>query len=252
MKTKLLTLGALILVCTSAIAKDWDSIRVGVDVPYPPFEMRMPDGSLSGFEIELGNAVCQQITNKDCDWVIQAWDGIIPGLLSRKYDMIFSSMSINEERKKRVLFSDAYYNIPSAFFTHVDSEFNPLATKDTRIGVQRATIQDTYLTEHHRDAEIVRYTAASDALADLTGKRIDAVFIGAPVGLEMIVGKDDYKLNGDLVNKPAAIFGAGVGAAFRNRDKDLQEKVNEALSELKSNGTYTTLMNKYFEIDISI
>ena len=142
MKKALMAVATLLAVSTAAQAEDYDVIRVGVDVPYPPFEFRSPDGELTGFEIELGNAVCQEITNQDCEWVIQAWDGIIPGLLARKYDMIFSSMSINAERAERVLFSDPYYTTPSAFFAPDGNGFDADSTEGTRIGVQRATIQD--------------------------------------------------------------------------------------------------------------
>ena len=101
---------AAVLACGMAItgsvamAKEYKELRLAVDVPYEPFEFKAPDGTLTGFEIDLGNAVCAEMQVK-CEWVIQAWDGIIPGLLARKYDAIFSSMSINEDRAKKVLFS---------------------------------------------------------------------------------------------------------------------------------------------------
>ena len=76
-----------------------DPLRLGIDVPYAPFGYKLPSGELTGFEIELGNAICAKI-NRDCEWVIQAWDGIIPGLMARKYDAIMSSMAITEERRQ--------------------------------------------------------------------------------------------------------------------------------------------------------
>ncbi len=241
--------GALAL--TSAVeAKDWEVIRAGVDAPYPPFEYKAPDGTLTGFEIELGNEVCKDITGKDCDWVIQAWDGIIPGLLARKYDMIFSSMSINEERQKRVLFSDAYYTTPSAFFAK--GKFDPAMSKGTRIGVQRATIQDTYLTEFLADAEIVRYTTADDMVVDIKGGRLDAIFVDAPVGLEMLGEGSDIVQVGDFVKEPVRIFGEGVGAAFRKRDTELESAVSAALEKIKASGKYDEIMNRYFDFDIKL
>ena len=104
---KLLTtslLGAA-LIAGVAQAQDTEQLRIGVDVPYEPMEYRTPDGELTGFDIELGNALCAQI-KAECEWVVQAWDGIIPGLLARKYDAIMSSMTINDERRQTVLFSD--------------------------------------------------------------------------------------------------------------------------------------------------
>lgn len=252
MKKALFAIAGVLAMTSAVEAKEWDTIRAGVDAPYPPFEYKAPDGTLTGFEIELGNQVCQEITGNDCEWIIQAWDGIIPGLLARKYDMIFSSMSINEERKKRVLFSDPYYTTPSAFFAPDGNNFDPDNAGGTRIGVQRATIQDTYVTEFLTDAEVVRYTTADDMVVDLQGGRLDAMFIDAPVGLEMLEGNDDISQVGDFVKEPKRIFGEGVGAAFRKRDAELEEQVSEALEKIKNDGRYDTIMQKYFDIDIKI
>ncbi|EAT12653.1 transporter substrate-binding domain-containing protein [Bermanella marisrubri] len=250
MKRQLLTLFSALALSVSANAAD--PIRVAVDAPYPPFEYKAPDGSLTGFEIELGNAVCQEITKQDCDWVIQAWDGIIPGLLARKYDMIFSSMSINEKRKQKVLFSEPYYQTPSAFFAEKGNGFNPTDSKGKRIGVQRATVQDTYLTEMHKEAEIVRYTTADDMVIDLKGERLDALFVDAPVGESMLKDDKGYEQVGDMVNKPVSIFGEGIAAAFNKRNKDLEKKVSAALKKLKNDGTYDRIMKKYFSYSIKI
>ncbi|MHA7880562.1 MAG: transporter substrate-binding domain-containing protein [Saccharospirillum sp.] len=249
---KVLIAAASVLAISSAAQAEWDVIRAGVDVPYPPFEFRSPDGTLTGFEIELGNAVCQEITNQDCEWVVQAWDGIIPGLLARRYDMIFSSMSINDERRERVLFSDAYYTTPSAFFTMEGSDFDPANTAGTRIGVQRATIQDTYLSEFHTDAEIVRYTTADEVLLDLQGGRLDGMFIDFAAGEGLVEGAEDVVAVGDTINEPRRIFGEGVGAAFRQRDTALAEAVNAALEKLKNDGTYDEIMNRYFDYSIKL
>lgn len=250
MKKTLVAIAGVLALTSAVEAKDWDTIRAGVDAPYPPFEYKAPDGTLTGFEIELGNEVCQEITGKDCEWVIQAWDGIIPGLLARKYDMIFSSMSINEERQKRVLFSDPYYTTPSAFFSGTD--FDPADADGKRIGVQRATIQDTYVTEFLDDSEIVRYTTADDMVVDLQGGRLDAMFVDAPVGLEMLGDNSEFVQVGDFVKEPVRIFGEGVGAAFRKRDKDLEEAVSAALETVKASGKYDEIMNRYFDFDIKL
>jgi arginine/ornithine transport system substrate-binding protein len=252
MKKTLIAVAGMLAMTSAVTAESWDNIRVGVDAPYPPFEYRAPDGELTGFEIELGNEVCQIVSGKDCEWVVQAWDGIIPGLLARKYDMIFSSMSINEERQKRVLFSEPYYTTPSAFFAPDGNGFNPDSSDGNRVGVQRATIQDTYVTEFLTGAEVVRYTTADDMIVDLQGGRLDAMFIDAPVGFEMLDSNDEVSQVGDFVKEPTRIFGEGVGAAFRKRDSALEEEVSAALEQLKNDGTYDTIMEKYFDIDIKL
>ncbi len=252
MKKTLIALAGLLAISSASQAGDIKTIRVGVDSPYPPFEFKKPDGSLTGFEIELGNEVCKEVTGKECEWVVQAWDGIIPGLQSRKYDMIFSSMTINEDRKKHVLFSEPYYMTPSAFFAPVKGKFDAKVTKGKRIGVQRATVQDKYITDMVKGAEVVRYTSADDMRVDLEGGRLDAIFVDAPVGLDMLKDKKDFAQAGEMIKDPVSIFGVGIGAAFRKRDKDLEQKVSAALEKLKKNGTYDVIMKKYFTFDIKV
>jgi len=128
------------------------ALRLAVDVPFEPFQYRLPDGSLTGFEVELGEEVCRRI-ERECEWVEQSWDGIIPGLLARKYDAIVSSMAITDARREQVLFSEPYYSNPSVWVTQVGKEID---TEDRTtlaglsVGVQRGTIRDAYITDNHR------------------------------------------------------------------------------------------------------
>lgn len=242
---------ALALSCILALgstALSAQDLKLAVDVPYEPFEFKAPDGTLTGFEIDLGNAVCAEI-KANCEWVIQAWDGIIPGLLARKYDAIMSSMSITEERAKKVLFSEGYYNTPSGWFAPKSgiSAISKDTLKGKKIGVQRGTIQDGHATDNYGDvAEIKRYTTADDLVLDLKGGRTDIVLVDFPVGESTILKDDKYNAVGQIQ------IGDGVGVAFRKRDTELAEKFNQALSKLKADGTYDTIMKKYFKYNIKI
>jgi arginine/ornithine transport system substrate-binding protein len=252
MKKTLVAIGcALSLAASGLMAKDWKEIKIAVDAPYEPFEYKNPDGTLTGFEVDLGNAVCKDI-NVKCEWVIQAWDGIIPGLLARKYDAIMSSMSITSERAEKVLFSEPYYNTPSAWFGKADKSTldvtNQESLKGKSVGVQRGTLQDTYASEKFGDiADIKRYTTADDLVLDLKGGRLDLVFLDYPVGEQTIVNDADYVVIGDHVK-----VGEGVGVAFRKKDADLAGKFNVSLKKLKSDGTYDAIMKKYFKYDIKL
>ncbi|MCP5207710.1 MAG: transporter substrate-binding domain-containing protein [Hahellaceae bacterium] len=242
---------ALSLAASGAMAKDWKEIKIAVDVPYEPFEYKNPDGTLTGFEVDLGNAVCKDIGAK-CEWIPQAWDGIIPGLLARKYDAIMSSMSITEERAEKVLFSEGYYNTPSAWFGKADQKSldvtSEAALKGKTVGVQRGTLQDNYVSENFGDVvDIKRYTTADDLVLDLKGGRLDLVFLDYPVGEQTIIDDAAYAVIGGNVK-----VGQGVGVAFRKRDTDLAEKFNASLKKLKNDGTYDAIMNKYFKYDIKI
>ncbi|STO58115.1 transporter substrate-binding domain-containing protein [Grimontia hollisae] len=238
---------------TAVQAKEWKDVRIAVDVPYEPFEYKAPDGTLTGFEVDLGNAVCEN-AKLNCSWVVQAWDGIIPGLQARKYDVIFSSMSVTEERAKQVLFSEPYYNTPSGFFAPKGSGLNPAdvdSLKGKRIGVQRGTVQDNYATDTYgKVAEVKRYTTSDDLVLDLQGGRLDIVLLDFPVGESAILaGKDGdrFEVAGDNVQ-----LGNGIAAAFRKRDKALAAIFNKALAEVKADGTYDEIRKKYFAYDIKM
>ncbi|MGC8120799.1 transporter substrate-binding domain-containing protein [Marinobacter sp. VGCF2001] len=240
---------ALALAAGTAQAQE-RNLRIAFDVPYEPFEYKDDNGELTGFEVELADAMCEEM-NANCKFVIQAWDGMIPGLLARKFDLIMSSMSITAERAKRVLFSEPYYNTPGGWFG--PSDFNTDVTnmdamKGKTVGVQRGTTMDTFVTENMGGiVEIKRYTTADDMVLDLEGQRLDVAFVDYPVGEQTILTKEGFKEVGEPVK-----LGEGVGVAMRKRDADLAEEVNAALRTLKEDGTYDTIMNKYFNYDIKM
>ncbi|MFV8570107.1 transporter substrate-binding domain-containing protein [Marinobacter sp. SBS5] len=238
---------AMAMFASGAQAQD---LRIAFDVPYEPFEYKDDNGELTGFEVELATAMCKEL-EANCEFVIQAWDGMIPGLIARKFDLIMSSMSITEERAKRVLFSDPYYITPGGWFG--PESFNTDVTdmkamKGKTVGVQRGTTMDTYVTENmHGVVSIKRYTTAEDMVLDLEGQRIDAAFVDYPVGEQTILNRDGFKEVGEAVK-----LGEGVGVAMRKRDAELAKEINAALKTLKENGTYDTIMAKYFNYDIKI
>lgn len=100
------------LASTGVLAKDLSVIRFGVDPTFAPFESKNPDGQLVGFDIDLGNAICAELKVK-CVWVENAFDSIIPALRAKKFDAVLSAMTINDQRKKNVDFSDRLYNSPN-------------------------------------------------------------------------------------------------------------------------------------------
>jgi arginine/ornithine transport system substrate-binding protein len=241
---------ALALAAGTLQAKEWDNIRIAFDVPYAPFEFKTPDGELTGFEVDLARAMCEEM-NAKCDFVVQAWDGMIPGLQARKFDAIMSSMSITPERAEQVLFSEPYYITPGAWFAREDTNIEPsdmAAMEGKIVGVQRGTTMDSYVTENMSDTvEINRYTTADDMMLDLEGQRLDVVFVDFPVGEQVILSQDGYKTVGDQVK-----LGKGVAVAMRQRNEDLAEQINKALETLKNDGTYDKIMKEYFDYDIKM
>lgn len=250
MKKLMIAASCALAMLASGAHADERNLRIAFDVPYEPFEYKNENGDLTGFEVDLAAAMCEEM-KADCEFVIQAWDGMIPGLLARKFDLIMSSMSITPERAERVLFSEPYYNTPGGWFG--PDSFNADVTdmsamKGKTVGVQRGTTMDTFVTEEMSGVvTIKRYTTADDMVLDLEGQRLDVVFVDYPVGEQTVLSKDGFKEVGEAVK-----LGEGVGVAMRKRDKDVAEEVNKALRKLKEDGTYDAIMKKYFAYDVKV
>lgn len=241
---------------STAYAAAPQHVRIAVDVPYPPFEYRNADGELEGFEIELGDILCER-AKLDCEWVVQGWDGIIPGLLSRKYDAIMSSMRITPARERQVLFTRPYAMSPKVWVARRGSDISlddPASLKGLSVGVQRGTTQDSYITQQYADTlDIQRYATAADVALDMESQRLDLAFLNYPVALDSLeIGNADSQFVqvGPRLDRPESIFGKGNAIAVRPRDKELAEVFNQALDSVYADGTFEDLMHQYFDYDL--
>ncbi|ROV59009.1 ABC transporter substrate-binding protein [Vibrio ponticus] len=234
-----------------AQAKDWKTVRFGIEGAYPPFSWTEADGSLKGFDVDMANALCKEMDVK-CKIVPQDWDGIIPSLLARKYDAIIAAMSITEERKKKVDFTGKYALIPNKFIAKKDAGLDFANLDGVKIGVQRATTHDKYLTDNYDKVEIVRYGSFDEAYLDLANGRIAAVLGDASALEEGVLnakGGDGYEFVGPSLTDPQW-FGEGFGIAVRKQDKDLTKKLDEAILSLREKGIYQEIAAKYFNYDV--
>jgi arginine/ornithine transport system substrate-binding protein len=229
---------------------DLEVVRIGVDVPYPPYEFRDANGELTGFEIDLGNATCRQL-NIQCEWVVTPWDGIIDGLLEGNYDTIMSSMSINNERRQRVDFSDPYYSTPSVLFTRQGSGIGSdreNALEGRRIGVIPNTTQHAYLLDTYGDvATILTYETNEEVNAALRSEEVDAVFHDYPHW------ESEFMIGGNFpILGQARQLGEGVGMAFRPEDDNLRRLFNQGLKAMKSDGTFNRIRKDYLFFDVMV
>lgn len=234
-----------------AQAKEWKTVRFGIEGAYPPFSWTEADGSLKGFDVDMANALCAEMAVK-CKIVPQDWDGIIPSLLARKYDAIIAAMSITEERKKKIDFTGKYALIPNNFIAKKDAGLNFENLAGVKIGVQRATTHDKYLTDNYEDVEIVRYGSFDEAYLDLANGRIAAVLGDASALEEGVLnakGGEDYEFVGPSLTDPQW-FGEGFGIAVRKQDKALTEKLDAAILSLREKGVYQEIAAKYFNYDV--
>ncbi len=249
-------IAAALLVFASSItmAGDWSKVRIGVEGAYPPFSWVEADGQLKGFDIEIAMALCKEM-GAECTLVQQDWDGIIPSLLAKKYDAIIASMSITEERKKKVAFTNKYYNTPAKFARKKGSgiEITKEGLAGKTVGVQRATTHDNFVSQEFGDAvEIKRYGTQDEAYLDAVSGRVD-LLLADSVAMEDGFLKTDNGKDWEFVGPgytDVKYFGPGVGIAVRKEDEDLVEKLNMAIAAIRENGTYEAINKKYFEFDV--
>lgn len=255
MKKVLAITGLIMLLCVGGVqAKDWTKVRVAIEGAYPPFSQVTPEGKLIGFDVDIAIALCEAMGAEPV-LVTQDWDGMIPGLLARKYDTIIASMSITDERLKKVDFSNKYYQTPAKFM--VKKGLMPVFTKEAlkgkTVGVQRETVHDKYLTDvYGADVEIKRYGSLDEAYLDVDAGRIDILMADSVALMDGFLSQEkgkNYEFVGPDMVDPKW-FGPGIGAAVRKDDTDLKEKLNAAIVTIRANGTYEKIQNKYFNFNV--
>ncbi|TAL95903.1 MAG: ABC transporter substrate-binding protein [Paraburkholderia sp.] len=250
-----LTVALLATVSITAHAKDWSTIRFGVDASYAPFESKGPDGKLVGFDIDLGNAICERLKAK-CVWVENDFDGMIPALKAKKFDGVLSSMSITPQRAEQIAFSSKLFNTPTRLIAKKGSGILPTAEslKGKNVGVEQGTIQETYAKAYWeaKGAKVTPYQNQDQVYADLLSGRLDAALqdaVQAEIGFLKTPRGAGFEFVGKDLNDPK-ILGTGAGIGMRKEDTDLKAKIDKAIAEIIKDGTYKKLEQKYFDFDV--
>ena len=230
---------------TPAPSSELPVYKVGIDVPYPPFSMMDEKGEPTGFDVESVRWI-----GKDQGFTPEfhavAWDGILPALMAGKIDMVYSGMTITEERKAKVNFSDTYWIVQQMV---VSKEGSPITLDEVqagkvRIGTQRGCTaaiwgEDNLVNTSLMPAEnLKQYDNTPLAVEDLIAGRIDAVMYDSTVMNDIIAGKPVQKLGMIETNEE-------FGIAVRKEDSELLEKLNAGLANLKASPDWQALIEKY-------
>ena len=271
-KSFLSTIAVLAILFTNAQA---GSVKIGTEGAYPPWNAKDESGKLIGFEVELANWLCIYM-KADCTIVEQDWDGMIPGLIMRKYDAIMAGMSITGERMKVINFSQGYadevaqlavmkgsslegMDTPSGINlslggSNVKSALKTLtgALAGKTVCVQTATIHQNFLESGDVGSVTVRtYKTQDEVNLDLAAGRCDAALAAA-------VAFTDYA---EKSGKPVVLvgptfsggaFGNGVGVGIRKDDTDLLKAFNKAIDQARKSGKISELAIKWFGFDASM
>ena len=231
MKHLILTTAALALTAGLAMA---DTVRMGTEGAYAPYNFINDAGEVDGFERELGDELCAR-AELTCEWVTNEWDSIIPNLVGGNYDTIIAGMSITDERDEVIDFTDPYTQPdPSAFVAmsaDVDMEGGVIAA-------QTGTIQASHIAS--MGATLVEFATPDETIAAVKNGEADAVLADKGF-LEPIANEDgDLMIVGEDV-----LLGGGIGLGVRESDGELKEKFNAAIGSMKEDGSLNALIEKW-------
>lgn len=239
-------------VAASSVSAEDATVRIATEGTYAPWSFVDASGQLTGWDVDIANALCEHMQVK-CTIQAQEWDGIIPGLNAKKYDMIVASMGVTEARKKQVAFTKKYKNTSSQFAAKKGTitDTSPEALAGKRIGVQRGSIQDSFLTQNYPNSEIVRYDKTTDVEMDLLSGRVDALLANRVTSMIGFLSKpeaSDFELVGKEYS--GGLLGDGNAIAVRKDDMDLLAKIDVAIDAIVADGTYDKITAKYFKFKL--
>ena len=229
---KNLFLGTAALALTASLAMA-DTVRLGTEGAYPPYNFINDAGDVDGFERELGDELCAR-AELTCEWVTNEWDSIIPNLLSGNYDTIIAGMSITDEREEVVDFTQGYTRpSPSAYAALADG----VDLKGVVIAAHATTIQSSHVAQ--TGATLVEFPTPDETVAAVNAGEVDAVLADKDF-LNPIVESTDLQFVGDDV-----YLGDGIGMAFRESDAELRGKFDAAIASMKADGSLNALLAKW-------
>ena len=233
MKNTLIAAAALAVAASGALAQQ--TVRMGTEGAYPPYNFLNDAGQVDGFERQVGDELCSR-AELTCEWVTNDWDSIIPNLVSGNYDAIIAGMSITDERDEVIDFSSNYTQPdPSAYLALDGSE--PDFTNGV-FAAQAGTIQASHIASS--GATLVEFATPDEAVAAVRNGEADAVLADKAYLLPIAEESSDLALVGDDV-----LIGGGIGLGIRESDTELNEKFSSAIDAMKEDGSLNALIEKW-------
>lgn len=237
---KNLTFAAAVLALTAGMGAA-QTIRMGTEGAYPPYNFINEAGEVAGFERELGDELCVR-AELDCTWVKNDWDSIIPNLVSSNYDTIMAAMSINEERKQAIAFTQDYLPPAPSSYVAIDEGAD---LEGGIVAVQTGTVQASYIAE--TSATMLEFPNIDQVFAAIRNGEADAAFGDHEVMRPYVEDSSDLMFVGEQVS-----LDEGIGIGVRQSDNELREKLNTAISSMKEDGSLNELIKKHFGDDAQI
>ena len=232
------------LTCSSVEAKP-QSIIVGTEPAFAPFEyINEKSGKLEGFDIDIMEAICKS-QRVEVKWQSMQFDGIIPGVITGTIDAAISGIVKNAERAKRVDFSPEYFVVGQSIMIREDkaSEIHDFASlANHSICVQIGTVGADKAAATP-GAKVITFNSAPEAYLELDKGGCDAVITGRTVHQFYLAQshKENFKLLDEIYEAQ------GLGIAMNKNNTEVQELINQGLEEIKANGEYQRIVDKWFK-----
>ncbi|WP_347832800.1 transporter substrate-binding domain-containing protein [uncultured Planktomarina sp.] len=231
MNKLILTTAALALTAGMSFA---DTVRMGTEGAYPPYNFINDAGEVDGFERELGDELCVRAA-LTCEWVVNDWDSIIPNLVSGNYDTIIAGMSITAERDEVIDFTQNYTQPDASAYMALSSDVN---LSGAVIAAQTNTIQASFVAAS--GAILVEFSTPEETVAAVKNGEADAVL--ADKSYLVPVAEADNSL---VLLAQQELIGGGVGMGVRESDNDLRDKFDAAIASMKADGSLNALIAKW-------
>ncbi|WP_147820806.1 transporter substrate-binding domain-containing protein [Salidesulfovibrio onnuriiensis] len=251
MRSTTFVLSFFLILATAHAAWAQTQLRVATEGDYPPFNY-MQNGQPAGFDVDIAMALCKAM-DAECTIQTVEWAKIIDGLVDGQYDLIVASMARTDERDKLVDFTTPYYRSRTNFIG--DPEKLSGISKQQLEGKTLAAMQDTVQAEYLRNnladvATIKLYSILGEAYADLTSDKIDALLIDSLVAYEFLKSEQGRRF--DYIGAPLETSDPSSKAciAVREGDTELREALEEALNQIRLDGTYERINRAYFPFSV--
>ena len=229
------------------------AIRFLTTDDYPPLNFALPDGSLSGFNVDVARAICKEL---DIGCTIQArrWDTLIDSLASGKGDAVIASVAPSNSLRGLVDFSLPVYETPARFVASKDAppfSATPAGVAGKTVGVVAGTAHEAYLKVFFPAAREQPFATLAELESALKSNAIAIAFVDGVTFSIWLNGEDASSccaFRGDPYLE-SRFFGEGVGIAVRKDDDELRKAFNWALARIMKNGVYSEIYLKYFPVD---
>lgn len=230
MKSLILGTAALALSAGMGLA---ETVRLGTEGAYAPWNFVNDAGEIDGFERELGDELCKR-AELTCEWVKNDWDSIIPNLVSGNYDTIIAGMSITAERDEVIDFTQAYTPPDPSAYVAMSADVD---VEGGVIAAQATTIQAAFIAE--KGWTLVEFATPDETVAAVKNGEADAVLADKSF-LDTVAGTD-----GLVMLERMEQIGGGVGMGVRESDQELKAKFDAAIQSMKDDGTLNALIAKW-------